>query len=184
MKSIVRNILVLLLASIALSGVAQNNNIFIQKENNPELRVTVTGYFGISLITTHMGFVRYGFIQIKSTGEQKITWLSREQFMSQVAGEMVSKANPEKKNLLEEKKISASTFDNLWKLRYAEYPYDGSNEKGWAGKDFMPSDAQLAFLKRNYHYNGLDQFFYGEDMWRLIKDMQDPNWQNQYSSLK
>ena len=76
------------------------------------------------------------------------------------------------------------SLENLWKLRYSEYPYDGNTEKGWAGKDFVPSDSQWSFLKRNYHYSELSQFLYGEDMWRLVKDSQDPDWQNQYSSLK
>ena len=175
---------IMVFSMLAFSSIAQDNNIFIRKENNPELKITVTGYFGISLMTTYSGFVRYGFIQIKSTGEQKITWLSQEQFISQVTGQTVSKANPEKRNLLEEKGISVQTFDNLWKLRYAEYPYDGSNEKGWAGRDFIPSESQWSFLNRNYHYKQIYQFLYGEDMWKLIKDCQDPDWQNQYSSLK
>lgn len=179
-----RIVLVLIFSILTYVGIAQDNNIFIRKENNPELKVTVTGYFGISLMTSYTGFVRYGVIQIKSTGEQKLTWLSRDQFLQQASGQVVSKANPEKKNLLEDKEIMWQSFENLWKLRYAEYPYDGSEEKGWAGLDFAPSDAQWSFLKRNYNYSKMDQFLYGEDMWRLVKDSQDPDWQNQYSSLK
>lgn len=179
-----RVVLVLLFMSLAYAGVAQDNNIFIRKENNPELKVTVTGYFGISLMTSYTGFIRYGFIQIKSTGEQQMTWLSRDQFIQQASGQTFSKANPEKKNLFEEKEIMWQSFENLWKLRYAEYPYDGNEEKGWAGRDYAPSEAQWEFLKRNYNYSKMDQFLYGEDMWRLVKDSQDPDWQNQYSSLK
>ncbi len=175
---------VLILAMLTFTGLAQDNNIFVRKENNPALKVTVTGYFGISLATSYSGFVRYGFIQIKSTGEQQITWLSRDQFLQQATGQTVSKVNPEKKNFLEDKEILFESFENLWKLRYSEYPYDGSLEKGWAGRDFAPSDAQWSFLKRNYHYSNFEQFLYGEDMWRLVKDSQDPDWQNQYSSLK
>ncbi|MCR4799092.1 MAG: hypothetical protein K5860_01135 [Bacteroidales bacterium] len=170
--------------AFAQPGNRVGNNIFIPRDENPELKVTVKGYFGISLMTSYSGFVRYGFIQIKSTGEEQITWLSREQFLQQVTGQTVSKANPEKRNFLEDKEIMWQSFENLWKLRYSEYPYDGNTEKGWAGKDFVPSDSQWSFLKRNYHYSEMSQFLYGEDMWRLVKDSQDPDWQNQYSSLK
>lgn len=174
----------ILLTATALGTMAQNNNIFIRKEDNPELKVTVSGYFGISLMTSYNGFIRYGFIQIKSTGEQQITWLSRDQFLQQASGQTVSKANPQKKNFLEDKEILWESFENLWKLRYSEYPYEGSKEKGWSGLDFAPSDAQWSFLKRNYNYSSLSQFLYGDDMWKLVKDSQDPDWQNQYSSLK
>lgn len=165
---------------------AQNNNIFVRKEDNPELKITIDAYFGISLMTQYNSFIRYGFIQIKSTGETKITYLTQQQFIQQVTGQMVSKANPDKKNLLEEKEIMWQSFENLWKLRYAEYPYDGANsqEKGWAGRDFAPSPPQWSFLKQQYQYNNFDQFLYGDNMWKLLKDSQDPAWQNQYSSLK
>src|SRR5574344_1019100 len=175
---------VVLLALLAFSATAQDNTVFIEKDHNPELKVTVTGYFGISLMTTYTGFVRYGYIQIKSTGEQLTTWLTRDQFLQQASGQVFSKANPGKKNLLEEKGIKKESFENLWKLRYSEYPYDGSQELGWAGLPYAPSEGQWSFLSRNYHFTKMDQFLYGEDMWRLVKDSQDPDWQRQYSSLK
>ncbi|HRS18354.1 MAG TPA: hypothetical protein P5243_02530, partial [Bacteroidales bacterium] len=76
MKKIIIIISILCLSEI---GFAQNNNIFIRKEDNPELKVTIDAYFGISLMTQYNGFIRYGYIQIKSTGETKITYLSQQQ---------------------------------------------------------------------------------------------------------
>lgn len=165
---------------------AQNNNIFIRKEDNPELKITIDAYFGISLMTQYNGFIRYAFIQIKSTGETKVTYLSQQQFMQQVTGQMASKANTEKINLLEKNEIMWQSFENLWKIRYQEYPYDGPGkaDKGWAGRDMAPSDAQWSFLKQNYGYANFDQLLYGEKMWKLVKDSQDPAWQSQYSSLR
>ena len=55
---------VVLLALLAFSATAQDNNVFIEKDHNPELKVTVTGYFGISLMTTYTGFVRYGYMSL------------------------------------------------------------------------------------------------------------------------
>jgi len=182
-KKILHTLIFICFAAVSY---AQNNNIFIRKEDNPELKVTIDAYFGISLMTQYNGFIRYGYIQVKSTGEQKVTFLSQAQFIQQVTGQMVSKANPQKINILETKEIMWQSFENLWKVRYAEYPYDGANskEKGWAGRDFAPSEAQWSFLKKNYGYSNFDQFLYGDNMWKLIKDSQDPAWQSQYSSLK
>lgn len=171
---------------ISAMGYSQNNDVFVRKEENPELKTTIDAYFGISLMTTYSGFIRYGFIQIKSTGETQITYLTQSQFMQMVTGQEKSKANPERINFLEQKEIMWQSFENLWKLRYSEYPYEGpqSTEKGWAGRDFAPSVAQWNFLKQHYGYSNFNQFLHGDDMWRLVKDSQDPNWQRQYSSLR
>lgn len=165
---------------------AQDNNIFIRAENNPELKITIDNQFGISLMTQYSSFIRYALVQTKSTGEQKITFLSKEQFMAQVTGKMASKANPDKVNLLELHKIDANSFEDLWKLRYSEFPFGGerSMEKGWAGYEFAPTPAQWSFLKKNYGYAACEQLLYGEKMWELVKDSQAQAWQSQYKSLK
>jgi len=179
---------IILLLSLAVNGFAQDggNNVFIRKEDNPELKVTIKAYYGISLMTTYNGFIRYGYIQIKSTGEEQITYLTQSQFMQQVTGQEVSKANPTKINYLETKEIMWQSFENLWKIRYKEFPYEGAAkaDEGWAGMDFAPSVAQWNFLKKEYGYSKFTQFLYGDAMWRLVKDSQDPDWQNQYSSLR
>jgi len=176
---------ILLFVCLGFAAQAQDNNIFIRAENNPELKVRIEGYFGISLMTNYDSFIRYAFIQIKyPSGEQRITYLSKDQFMAQVTGKMVSKANPDKINFLEKYKIDPESFENLWKLRYSAYPYEGSMEKGWAGLDFAPTPAQWAFLKKNYGYGSFDQLLYGEKMWELVKDSQAQAWQAQYKSLK
>ncbi|MBQ4215987.1 MAG: hypothetical protein II663_06920, partial [Bacteroidales bacterium] len=56
-----RIIIMVLFALMAYGSMGQNNNIFVRKEDNPELKVTVTGYFGISLMTSYTGFIRYGY---------------------------------------------------------------------------------------------------------------------------
>jgi len=181
-----RFFLLALFCVMSIVGYSQNNDVLIRKEDNPELKVTIDAYFGISLMTTYSGFIRYGFIQVKSTGETQITYLTQSQFMQMVTGQEKSKANPEKINFLEQKEIMWQSFENLWKLRYSEYPYEGpqSTEEGWAGRDFAPSVAQWNFLKQQYGYSNFNQFLYGDAMWRLVKDSQDPNWQRQYSSLR
>src|SRR5690606_20540600 len=93
-----RFFLLALFCVMSIVGYSQNNDVLIRKEDNPELKVTIDAYFGISLMTTYSGFIRYGFIQVKSTGETQITYLTQSQFMQMVTGQEKSKANPEKIN--------------------------------------------------------------------------------------
>lgn len=182
MKKIYLSIIVFFIF-LSTSGYSQ---IFVPKTGNERPYYINEWYFGISLITSYSGFVKYGFIKIHEDGKEEITWLTKDNFIRQATGQQPSKANPEKENLLEKYLIRWETFDEIWKLRYQEFPYHTNETKppGWAGKMFVPSDAQWAFLKKNYGYEALSQFLYGENMWKLLQDMQDPDWVAQYSSLK
>jgi len=166
---------------------AQSNAIFKVKTGDEEPYYKNEWYFGISLVANSSGqMVRFGFIKIHEDGRKEITWLTRDNFILQATGQQPSKANKNKENFFEKYQIKWDIFDELWKLRYAEWPYDDQNRlvPGWAGKMFVPSDAQWAYLKKNYDYGALADFLYGENMWKLLQDAQDPNWIAQYSSLK
>lgn len=160
--------------------------VFIPKTGNEEPYYKNEWYFGISLITSYTGFVKYGTIKIHEDGREEITWLTKDNFIRQATGQQPSKANPDKENMFEKYLIKWETLGDIWKIRYQEYPYEAQQTMppGWAGKMFVPSDAQWTFLKENYGYEALSQFLYGEKMWKLLQDMQDPNWVAQYSSLK
>ena len=78
-----------------------------------------------------------------------------------------------------------NTLNNLWRLRYCEYPYPHSGTaKGWARhKDpkvrTLPSDKQYAIL-RTYGIEDLNNFFYGENAYRLLKDIRNKAWRTDY----
>lgn len=143
-------------------------------------------HFCISLMTSYTGFVRYGVLKIHEDNRREVTWLSRDSFLEQAAGHNPSKANPNKTNFWELNQLDIGTLDLLWKIRYAEYPYDDPKkmETGWAGKMFTPSDAQWAFLKQKYSFAVMSDLIYGENLWNLLRDVQDQQWQAQYSSMK
>lgn len=144
-------------------------------------------YFGISLATGSSGeMVRYGVIKIFEDGHKEITWLTQKNFIMQASGQQPSKANKNKENFFEIYKIQWNIMDQIWKLRYNEWPYDDARrqELGWSGKMFVPSDMQWAYLKKNYGYGALTEFLYGDNLWKLLQDMQDENWISQYSGLK
>lgn len=173
--------------TIALFTVfSAHSQVLVPKSKNQEPYYKNEWYFGISLMTSYSGFVTYGWIKIHEDGRKEITRLTQATWMRQVTGQQASKANPDTLNFLELHQIKWQTFGDLWKIRYSEYPYEGEKkmEVGWAAKMFAPSDNQWKFLTENYNYSALSQFLYGDDMWRLLEDMQDPAWQAQYSSLK
>lgn len=160
--------------------------VLVPKSKNPEPYYKNQWYFGISIMTSYSGFVTYGIIKIHEDGRKEITNLTESNFIMQVTGQQPSKANPERINFLEKYEIKWQTFGDIWKIRYAEFPYEGQRkmETGWSGKPVCPSDGQWSFLTSNYGYSALSQFLYGDNMWKLLKDMQDPAWQAQYSSLR
>jgi hypothetical protein len=75
------------------------------------------------------------------------------------------------------------TLDNLWKLRFWEYPYavaDGARTgKGWAEKPTIPGERQFEVLS-DYGITHTTALCYGENMFRLLRDMGDPVWVDNY----
>jgi len=127
------------------------------------------------------------------------TPLSREQFVRQVQGRTFSKANPDAEDLFRKYDVKACTLppdsaamgyltdcltlDNLWKLRFWEYPFamaDGARAgKGWSEKPSMPSERQLLLLS-DYGITYTTAICYGENLFRLLRDMGDPAWVDNY----
>lgn len=124
--------------------------------------------------------------------------LSRGAFVAQVQGEIPSKANPTGENLFRKYNVSAcvhpydstfivpdcSPFDQLWKLRFWEYPFkvrDGSHvQQGWAEKPMMPSERQMAILGTYGILNYSVDLARGADAFRLLRDVTDTLWVDRY----
>lgn len=124
--------------------------------------------------------------------------LSRDQFMLQAQGVVPSKANPEKVNLMRAFNVTkclkgepsdsivmlgCEVFDDIWKLRFWEYPYlirDGSQPgQGWAEKREAPSPRQLLILTE-YGFVRLSGMARGDNVFRLLHDMCDEAWVDRY----
>ncbi|MFH2095413.1 MAG: hypothetical protein ABIJ16_06905 [Bacteroidota bacterium] len=142
-------------------------------------------YFGFNLVQTMYGeMVHYGVARVYPDGTVKTTFISRRNFLLQIVGEQQSKANPNKEDLLEKYGVNYLIFNNLWMLRYSEYPYKTDlYDYGWARFPYGPSDAQLSYLKQ-YGFENIDSFIYGENAFRLWKDMMSLDWVNNYKSLE
>ncbi len=142
-------------------------------------------YLGFNLVQTMYGeMVHYGIARVFTDGEVEITYLTRRNFLLQITGQQISDANPDKKDFFEEHKINYLIMNNLWMLRYSEYPYRSQDyEFGWAKKTYGPSEAQINFLKK-YGFKHIDSFIYGDNAFRLLKDMMNLEWVNNYKSLE
>ena len=78
---------------------------------------------------------------------------------------------------------------DIWKLKYGvhpHYPKAATNipdeDKGWAAQRYLPSAKQTQLLQ-TYGATSVSDFIYGEGMFRLFKDMQDPEWVETYKGL-
>lgn len=140
-------------------------------------------YFGLSLQPNYQGLISYAIIEISDSGVVSRTFLLRRDWLHQIVGIQQSIANPNEKNILKDAGIEGpDILDELWKLRYSEPPYEGSPpEKGWAGKLRMPTDGQMDML-RAFGIKNINDYFYGENLLKLLNAMEDPGWVSEYQN--
>ncbi|MBN2891724.1 MAG: hypothetical protein JXL97_07645 [Bacteroidales bacterium] len=80
--------------------------------------------------------------------------------------------------------LSKNLINNLWKLRYAIYPFMSGSEDtlGWTmnfENTYMPRPEQMQILE-GYGLDKINGYVWGDNLFRLFKDMQDPNWVETY----
>lgn len=75
-------------------------------------------------------------------------------------------------------------FDSLWKVRFNVHPFDHRLGKGWSLGEIRPSLKQQAYIYDRYGVRGYDQEFFADtSFFKLLKDVLDPNWINEYKTL-
>lgn len=182
-----KTVTVILIIFASFISFSAQSQIIVRKTESNEPYYKNQWHFGFTLMTgMNNNLVRFGFVKIHEDGRKEYTWLSQKRFIMQAAGFESSKANKDTLNLFEKYEVDPGLLDHLWKLRYQEYPFDvkENKETGWAAKQFVPGDKQWAYLKQNFNFGSLTEFCYGENFWRLLKSIQDPDFINHYSSLK
>lgn len=159
-----------------------------------------TQTFGVSLNTGLNNQLFTLFIVKEFEGKViGATPLTREQFVLQAQGLVPSVANPEQINLFRKYKVDVclpqgpdtvgrfvqdcGVFDNLWKLRFWDYPFrlvEGQHPgKGWAEKPDAPSPRQLLLLS-DYGMLRMNDLAWGENAFRLLRDVGDSVWVDNY----
>ena len=164
---------------------------YAQQTNLDSLFVDTTKtnfYFAVTLTPTVDGRRMYNTAIVLKTRQGKwiATFVTKRDFLLQITGQQESKANPNHINYMKEYRIFWQTLDQLWKLKYSDYPYDRKHNpdtKGWAKGKFSPSPGQLRYLQQHYGIKNITDFIYGKNLFRLLKDMQNPAWVNNYMNL-
>ena len=157
--------------------------------------------FGLTL-TTGMNNELFTLFIVKEFEGQVIAQepVSRGQFVQQAQGVVPSKANPSGENLFRKFKVNSclpppeldddrviitdcGVFDNLWKLRFWEYPFRLSEGvhpgKGWSEEEFAPSARQKLLLS-DYGILHMHSMAKGDDVFRLLRDIGDSTWVDNY----
>lgn len=144
--------------------------------------------------------VTYGELCLWDGVIKKWTYLTPESFMRIATGEEYSKANPDSLNLFLEFEIYNSTVevdtlyneitynfgtvDDIWKLRYSSYPFAGypGDNNGWSSGGIHPSDGQQMLIT-TYGPKFYSDWIIADEAFRLLHDMEDPNWVSSYKAM-
>ena len=166
--------------------------------------VFATYTFGLTL-TTGMNNELFTLFEVKEFEGKVIGTvpLTRGQFVLQAQGAMPSNANPAGANLFVKYGVNnclppaeladqhivvtdCSVFDELWKLRFWEYPFrlnEGQHPgKGWAEEPQTPSARQMVMLA-DYGMLYLHSMVKDQDLFRLLKDVGDSAWVENYRTV-
>ena len=156
--------------------------------------------FGIKISIQANGELLTYMVFQKNANNQIIKrFLSRDQFIKHVSGYWPFPYNPKRINYFELNKIDCGCvkdslfkieyiycdpFDSLWKIRFANYPFQGKTDVGWSQDIYKPSYKQMLFLKDNFDIKNIDSdYFIDSSLWKLLYNVQDENWINQYQSI-
>jgi hypothetical protein len=140
------------------------------------------------------------FIVYQTNGSETINrkFISKKEFLYYASGYRRSIYNPDRINyfalygiqsyagldpVYKDEVLVAGPIDSLWKLRFSFYPYKGNNDKGWSNDYNKPSPSQNAYLLENYQMDlSLGGCVVDTNVWRLLHDIQNSEWVENYRS--
>lgn len=179
--------------------------IFLPGMRTPEQ--IATHHFALRIYPQGNFLVTCALVTVQGGKVVKQEMLGRDQFVMMMSGVYYSKANPKSADVFKDHgiytcesivdsmthklvNIKCPLLDDLWKVRYKldirkkNYFY-GQNvqREGWAGTDFFPSAKQFEYLRKNYGADGCNEFIWGDNLFKFLKDVSDTSWQNKYKAL-
>jgi len=161
-------------------------------------------YFGVGLGTGPHSSLFTCFMVKEYEGKiVAINGLTPDQFIRQAAAMIDSKANPDSIDYFQKFRVSSclkmkdpdtgqeirpcDPFSKLWKLRFSKYPLHQREPvdrgDGWAKNETKPSPAQLEILS-TYGIQGATGMCYGDNAFRLLRDVNDPIWVQSYRNAE
>lgn len=148
--------------------------------------------FGVRIIPNGSSVGQFFIIYAPNNVIQNQTPISKDEFIRFSLGIDISKPNPDKENLLRSHGIQNwRTIEQLWKIRYAKYPYGSdimdttvkqTDTLGWTNNfisPFVPRPEQMDILE-TYGLKTINGYIYGENLFRLFKDMENSTWISTY----
>lgn len=157
--------------------------------------------FAIGLFTgSHSSVPTYAFITFSGNSVVGSEVIREQRFMYSALGHWPSPANPDRVNLFEEYNVDScfllvdedqrvngyycKPFADLWKIRFYESPYE-YDTRGWSQGQYKPSRFQMEFLQKEYGVsNVLTDYFYGDSLFKLLRDVQSDVWVNKYKFVQ
>lgn len=158
--------------------------------------------FGISLNPNYGSLFTFAILEMRNEKVFKKEFITRERFVMMTIGLMDSKVNPYNENLLKSHGImncsdgtniifeppceECDVVNNLWKLRFGEWPYLDTTQmdqpalKGWASGSYFPSEGQRNMLYNEFNIGHINDFIKGENVFKLLKKMEDHSWVSRY----
>jgi len=154
-------------------------------------------YFAVGLFAgSHSSLITYAILTVRDSVIIGAQVVSEQQFMYQAMGYYPSIANINKVNLFEKYQVDscfllyndmnkvagyyAKPFADLWKIRFYENPVV-FDSRGWSQGQYKPSLYQMKILYEQYGVdNVLVDYFYGDSLFKLLRDVQDPAWVEAY----
>jgi hypothetical protein len=173
----------LLIGFICFSTTVNSQILIPKKDYVPEIRQSRYS-FALSLISgANSDMVSFGIMRQNPDSSCEMLFLTKDAFIRQVSGNETSRANPNKINFFLEHQIDPKILNELWRLKHDVFPYGKNEQIGWGTKLGVPSEAQFELLKE-FGLNKMSDYVYGENLWRLLKKINDPLWTGTYQLRK
>jgi hypothetical protein len=146
------------------------------------------------ILTSYIAYIDNGRTQ------SHVKQITETEFIKIASGHWPSIYNPTRRNFFVENNFDCGVLkdsftlkeytycvplDSLWKLHFEKHPLDVTKGNGWSNKQFNPSLKQEFFLYQNYGVAHIDaNYFLDSNLWKILKDVQNPEWIANYKCLK
>ncbi len=151
------------------------------------------------MVSTNSDLLTFAFLSTRGDQIVSVQNVNRQVFMYTAMGYYPGIVNLKRENLFTKNDVDscflvkddydriynyyAPAIDSLWKLRYKEHPlaYD---QYGWSSESYKPAYNQMVYLDSVYGIkNVLTDYIYGENLYRLLRDITRSDWISHYKLL-
>ena len=157
-------------------------------------------HFAVGFFTgAHSQLITFAFVKTINGKVIGAEIIRKDRFIYTALGHWPHPANLKKENLFEKFNVDscfllknennkiigyyATVFDNLWKIRFYEHPYK-YDTRGWSQGQYKPSSYQGDYLRKEYGIdNILTDYLYGENLFKLLRNIQSPAWIINYKTV-